>query len=45
MWQPDGYDPEVVGPLITWIRELPVLLILLGDMHPSSSEVSGQAKE
>ncbi|KAF2289641.1 hypothetical protein GH714_037657 [Hevea brasiliensis] len=38
MWQPDGYDPEVVGPLITWIRELPVLLILLGDMHPSSSE-------
>ncbi|KAF2289646.1 hypothetical protein GH714_037680 [Hevea brasiliensis] len=38
MWQPDGYDPEVVGPLITWIRELPVLLILLGDRHPSSSE-------
>ncbi|XP_058003354.1 uncharacterized protein LOC110634711 isoform X3 [Hevea brasiliensis] len=38
MWQPDGYDLEVVGPLITWIRELPVLLILLGDMHPSSSE-------
>ncbi|KAJ9181301.1 hypothetical protein P3X46_009441 [Hevea brasiliensis] len=39
MWQPDGCDSEVVDPLITWIRELPVLLILLSDRHPSSSKV------
>ncbi|KAK9090537.1 hypothetical protein Sjap_023714 [Stephania japonica] len=35
----DPSDVVVVGNQITWIRELPVLLVQLGDKHPSFSKV------
>ncbi|KAK6942537.1 hypothetical protein RJ641_027914, partial [Dillenia turbinata] len=35
----DASGPEVLGYQIAWIRELPVLLILLGDSFPSCSKV------
>ncbi|GLT68689.1 hypothetical protein SLA2020_408980 [Shorea laevis] len=35
----DANDPVVVEYQISWIRELPILLILLGDKHPTSSQV------
>ena len=38
MVYPDASDP-LFEYQITWIRALPQLLILLGDKHPSSSEV------
>ncbi|KAM7499953.1 hypothetical protein LguiA_024367 [Lonicera macranthoides] len=34
----DMSDPEILDYQITWIRELPSLLILLGYKHPSSSK-------
>lgn len=38
MVYPDASDP-LFEYQITWIRALPQLLILLGDKHPSSSQV------
>ncbi|XP_031395748.1 uncharacterized protein LOC116207036 isoform X1 [Punica granatum] len=35
----DPIDPAILDHQITWIRELPELLIALGDKHPSSSKV------
>ncbi|XP_059668653.1 uncharacterized protein LOC132313744 [Cornus florida] len=35
----DSSDPEILDYQITWIRELPLLLILLDDRHPSASKV------
>ncbi|KAF9680808.1 hypothetical protein SADUNF_Sadunf06G0159900 [Salix dunnii] len=35
----DVSDSELFDYHITWIRELPTLLVLLGDKHPSSSQV------
>ncbi|KAJ6330565.1 hypothetical protein OIU76_009205 [Salix suchowensis] len=35
----DVSDSELFDYQITWIRELPTLLVLLGDKHPSSSQV------
>lgn len=35
----DASDPEILGHQTTWIRELPLLLIMLGDKHPSYSKV------
>lgn len=35
----DASDPEILGHAMTWIRELPLLLIMLGDKHPSHSKV------
>lgn len=35
----DASDPEMLSFLIMWIRELPLLLMLLGDRHPSCSKV------
>ncbi|XP_019164020.1 PREDICTED: uncharacterized protein LOC109160228 isoform X3 [Ipomoea nil] len=34
----DTSDPELLHYQITWIRELPSLLIVLGDKHPLSSK-------
>lgn len=35
----DSSDPEILDHQIAWIRELSPLLILLGDKHPSCSQV------
>ncbi|OWM77409.1 hypothetical protein CDL15_Pgr016806 [Punica granatum] len=35
----DPIDPAILDHQITWIRELPELLVALGDKHPSSSKV------
>lgn len=35
----DASFPEIVEHRVAWIRKLPLLLILLGDKHPSCSEV------
>ncbi|KAA8518460.1 hypothetical protein F0562_015934 [Nyssa sinensis] len=35
----DSSDPEILDHQITWIRELPLLLILLGDKHPLCSKL------
>ncbi|GAB4849228.1 hypothetical protein Ancab_004039 [Ancistrocladus abbreviatus] len=35
----DATDPELLGHQMTWIRELPQLLISLGDVNPSCSLV------
>lgn len=35
----DPRDPEILNFQIAWIRELPVLLILLGDKNTSHSQV------
>ncbi|KGN59441.1 uncharacterized protein LOC101213652 isoform X1 [Cucumis sativus] len=35
----DASFPEIVEHRVAWIRELPLLLILLGDSYPSCSEV------
>ncbi|XP_050380757.1 uncharacterized protein LOC126797993 isoform X2 [Argentina anserina] len=35
----DPRDPEILNFQISWIRELPILLILLGDKNTSHSEV------
>uniref|UniRef100_A0A6N2N696 Pre-rRNA-processing protein Ipi1 N-terminal domain-containing protein n=1 Tax=Salix viminalis TaxID=40686 RepID=A0A6N2N696_SALVM len=35
----DVSDSELFDYQITWIRELPTLLVLLGNKHPSSSQV------
>uniref|UniRef100_A0A251K4A3 Uncharacterized protein n=1 Tax=Manihot esculenta TaxID=3983 RepID=A0A251K4A3_MANES len=34
----DASDSELLDHLITWMRELPMLLILLGDRHSASSQ-------
>ena len=36
----DASDQELLDYQITWIRELPLLLIMLGDKHPLRSRVS-----
>ncbi|OVA09115.1 Pre-rRNA-processing protein IPI1/Testis-expressed sequence 10 protein [Macleaya cordata] len=35
----DTSEPEILDHQISWIRELPQLLVHLGDRHPSSSKV------
>eukprot|EP00257_Ricinus_communis_P023061 XP_015582954.1 uncharacterized protein LOC8275754 [Ricinus communis] len=36
---PDVSDSEILDHQVTWIRELPLLLILLGNKHASSSQI------